>query len=1085
MSGLSNGGYAVTDLPIQPARIHCPPPRDDTLSRERLNSWLERAVGGRLALIVAEAGFGKTTLLADWAMRSGRMTAWYRLEPDDRDWLTFIRHIVASGREIDPGFAPETFRLLHELESGGTNQKELTASLAREVSAFGVGSARGLTLILDDYHVVDGFAETEPIVRALLDRTAPGFSMVIATRSNPKLSIGRLRARGGVMTLEGPDLCFDVDETERLFRDAYHRPLDADVVSDLVERTDGWAALLTLVRTGLDDPGATDPRALVAQLDASHGDLYDFLAEEMLATLPAELQHFLARAALLTAVDVPTAMLVDDRPADAVAAWIAESERLGLLTRPDRVSAHRFHPLVREFLEARLTAEIGRPAVCDLHRVVAKATESTDWYAAAWHYRAADDPTSAGRVIDAAVPTVVAAGQVERARSFLDGSAGPADRTGVLVLRSRLEIERGNLSNATRLAELAAKAAEGTALLGIALLNLTATQARHGFADDAVQLAARAMVAGLTEAERQVAEASILVSTTQDEGSLPSIADFLSALALRQDEAGHVRYAGVTRVNLAVVLLWQGRSRDAASVAVRAEADLSFAPGSAERVAASAARSAALVQLGQVAELDRLVAMIDSGLTPMGRDEAAVEAARLLADYGSNEKAETVASLVAESARAAGYGAGYLGAWAALMCNLSLRRGNTTAAANYLQMTRGRLQDAAGKFRLEALATRVALADRSPDAAARIEEMDRIARAQQSRFEELTTSLLRGACAGSLDSAVARLMPDERHVLSTVAEEVCRCLPSLGASAREMVRQEALLRPERWTTALGLEMTADAAVAELLAEVGGPAEAEAMRTAASSRKWLRPIAARMTRRLAPPLHISDIGAVAVAIGTGQTRILRRKVLALLCFVSSRPGMAATRDEALEAIWPDLGPDTAVNSLHQTIYYLRRVIEPGYREGLSAGYIAFDGEILTLDQDLVDTDSRRCWRLIAQGHQGGTTIAHELLDTYRGTYALDFAYEEWAIGYRENLHAAVLAAVEMNVRSALALGEVEPAIRLAQAMLAVDPAADSIELELLRAYKAGGRHAAAAEQYAHYASYVRGELGAEPPSFAEI
>ena len=69
----------------------------------------------------------------------------------------------------------------------------------------------------------------------------------------------------------------------------------------------------------------------------------------------------------------------------------------------------------------------------------------------------------------------------------------------------------------------------------------------------------------------------------------------------------------------------------------------------------------------------------------------------------------------------------------------------------------------------------------------------------------------------------------------------------------------------------------------------------------------------------------------------------------MCFVTSRPGMACTRDEALDAIWPDLSPDTAVNSLHQTIYFLRRVFEPNYREGVSAGYLQFDGEVLTLDK----------------------------------------------------------------------------------------------------------------------------------------
>jgi hypothetical protein len=101
----SLGGFVTDPLPVQPVKIHCPPLRADILSRERLNTWLDRASAGRVALIVAEAGFGKTTLLADWATHSRRLTAWYRLERDDRDWLTFIRHLVAGGREVDPDFA--------------------------------------------------------------------------------------------------------------------------------------------------------------------------------------------------------------------------------------------------------------------------------------------------------------------------------------------------------------------------------------------------------------------------------------------------------------------------------------------------------------------------------------------------------------------------------------------------------------------------------------------------------------------------------------------------------------------------------------------------------------------------------------------------------------------------------------------------------------------------------------------------------------------------------------------------------------------------------------------------------------------
>ncbi len=260
-------------------------------------------------------------------------------------------------------------------------------------------------------------------------------------------------------------------------------------------------------------------------------------------------------------------MLVDERSADAVAASIRESDRLGLLSRPDRESPHRFHPLVRDFLVARLTAEIGEAAVRELHRHVAEELRPSRWFAAAWHYREAGKPASAGEVVDSSVSSVLAAGQLEQTRQFLDGSAGSINRTGALILRSRLEVERGNLTRAIDLAQEASEQAHGTDKAGLALLNLTAVLARHGFNDRSVELASQALGGTLSPAERQVAEATVVVSSTQDEGDLAAVADYLAGLALVQDAAGHARYAGITRLNLAGILLWQGRPREASEVA--------------------------------------------------------------------------------------------------------------------------------------------------------------------------------------------------------------------------------------------------------------------------------------------------------------------------------------------------------------------------------------------------------------------------------------------------------------------------------------------------------------------------------------
>ncbi len=389
------GLVSVNPLPVQGAKIHRPLLRDDVLSRERLNGWLDRATTGRLALIVAEAGFGKTTLLADWARHTQRLTAWYRLEFDDRDWLTFIRHVVGSGRELDPEFAPGTFGLLLQLGPGGPTQAELIATLARELAEFGAATRDGFTLIFDDYHVIDDSEETRPIVRAIIERTGPGFSVILATRSTPVLPLGRLRARGAVARLDGDALCFDEPEAERLFRDAYHQPLDPDVVTDLITRTEGWAALLSLVRTNLEESKGTDPRQLVHQLAGVRGDLYDYVAEEVISTLPADLRDFLTRASILDEVAPQTASLVDNRSTAEISELIRDSEERGLIARPDSISSHRFHPLVQGFLAARLQAEIGESGVQEAHRSVARALEPTDWRAAATHYRAAGDVDAA------------------------------------------------------------------------------------------------------------------------------------------------------------------------------------------------------------------------------------------------------------------------------------------------------------------------------------------------------------------------------------------------------------------------------------------------------------------------------------------------------------------------------------------------------------------------------------------------------------------------------------------------------------------------------------------------------------------
>ena len=98
--------------PILPGKIQAPALRDETLARTRLLDWLDVKIHSRVVFVIADAGYGKTTLLADFSRRTRVRTIWYRIDEDDRDWVGFLAHLVSAGREFDPDFAPRTAAIL-------------------------------------------------------------------------------------------------------------------------------------------------------------------------------------------------------------------------------------------------------------------------------------------------------------------------------------------------------------------------------------------------------------------------------------------------------------------------------------------------------------------------------------------------------------------------------------------------------------------------------------------------------------------------------------------------------------------------------------------------------------------------------------------------------------------------------------------------------------------------------------------------------------------------------------------------------------------------------------------------------------
>ncbi len=344
------------------------------VDRERLRARLDTATEARLVLVSAPAGFGKSTLLADWLGQPAVHGAWLSLDARDNDIVRFARYLAAAtahltGRTEDtasfdaPSFDPE-LALAHILD---------------RIAATGDGAI----LVLDDYHVIDEPA-IHRLVASLVERLPPGARLAIATRADPPLPLARLRARGELLEVRAEDLRFTSTEADALVRSTGVELPPAEV-EELTERTEGWAAALRLAAVSLR--GRADHAELVRRFGASHRYILDFVVEEVLAGLPRESQEFLLRTSILERLCGPLCEAVAGG-ADGQARLEA-LERANLLIIPldDERRWYRYHALFADILRARLRT-FHPDEVAGLHA-----------RASAWHEERGNDDEAIGHAL--------------------------------------------------------------------------------------------------------------------------------------------------------------------------------------------------------------------------------------------------------------------------------------------------------------------------------------------------------------------------------------------------------------------------------------------------------------------------------------------------------------------------------------------------------------------------------------------------------------------------------------------------------------------------------------------------------------
>jgi LuxR family transcriptional regulator, maltose regulon positive regulatory protein len=346
-----------------------PPRLDDRVVVDRVVERLQVAVADHpLTVVAAPAGSGKTTALAAWARAAEGPVVWLRLGAEDATPPAAAAALLEGIRREVPGFGARLEQVLGGAETSASTHHLVTA-LVNDLH-----DGPGLRLALDDFHEIAD-ADAAGLFDALADHLPEACRLVVASRTEPPLSLPRRRVRGELAELGLDDLRLDAASIRTVL--GHGGDADEAAVEALAAGSGGWAAAVRLAAAGAV-AGLAEGRAPDLDPVASvQAELWRFLADEVLDAQPADLRAFLLDTAVLDELTPQVCAAVTGRP-DA-GAVLSELDRRNLfLARyvSDAGVAWRYHDLFAAFLRDHLRAERGEQQIAELHRRAAGALPS-------------------------------------------------------------------------------------------------------------------------------------------------------------------------------------------------------------------------------------------------------------------------------------------------------------------------------------------------------------------------------------------------------------------------------------------------------------------------------------------------------------------------------------------------------------------------------------------------------------------------------------------------------------------------------------------------------------------------------------
>lgn len=352
-----------------------PRPVSELLKRPRLTERLFANSSMPITLVAADAGSGKTTLIADFLRDQSRPSIWYQLDHTDADPIVFLNYVALGIKNIVPDFGEAIFPYLAEANEDLIRYPERAADLL--INEILRSIEQPFVLVLDDYHHIGVDTLVHKIVDRILQYSSEHLHLIITTRDLPPLAIMRRRTQSAALVITRDDLLFTDEEVRKLFRKTLNVELRDEQIVEYRKRTHGWITALQLVRQTaekeIDGEGSAAKLDLTEILNRSEKDIFDYFAEEVFSRENDETQKLLLYLSLLESLPLrQCSLLFPDMRCSAALPELAQKNIFLTVAGDGSAEEYRFHPLFRDFLQRRLRSEIGQARVAEERNRIAE-----------------------------------------------------------------------------------------------------------------------------------------------------------------------------------------------------------------------------------------------------------------------------------------------------------------------------------------------------------------------------------------------------------------------------------------------------------------------------------------------------------------------------------------------------------------------------------------------------------------------------------------------------------------------------------------------------------------------------------------